>query len=393
MRNSRDVRPALADLPSTPSLTDPALEILAELLTMPTAPFAEHYVIDCVRRFCVYHPDIKLTQDPAGNVLLRLRRESAAVARPLCLTAHMDHPGFVAIHMIGPGRLKASWRGGVPIEYFEGARVRFYDETRWIRGRVVSTRPVREHDTLRVDTTEIDVKGDVPPGSVGMWDFPDPRVRGERVLARGCDDVAGTAAVLSALHRVHETRGPCDIYALLTRAEEVGFVGAIAACRHRTIPRKCLVVTVETSSELPHVKMGRGPILRVGDKASTFTPAATAYCRAVADDLTIRDRAFRYQRHLMDAGTCEASVFCQFGYDATGLCIALGNYHNVNRRTKRLAPESIHLDDYELLVRWFVALAQSATPYTGADEGFASRLERIERSYARLLAGSVRSPR
>jgi hypothetical protein len=45
----------------------------------------------------------------------------------------------------------------------------------------------------------------------------------------------------------------------------------------------------------------------------------------------------------MDGGTCESSAYCQRGYDATGICIALGNYHNMNVRRKRIGPEYVDL--------------------------------------------------
>ena len=82
--------------------------------------------------------------------------------------------------------------------------------------------------------------------------------------------------MLCAIHELARGRRSCDAYFLFTRAEEVGFVGALAAARLKTIPQRCFVVAMETSTQLPHAKMGDGPILRVGDRASTFTSSATA---------------------------------------------------------------------------------------------------------------------
>lgn len=367
--------------------------ILHEVLSLPTAPFAEHNVMAYVQAFCAARPALKLTCDPSGNLLIHVHRGGARVSRPVCLTAHMDHPGFVADRMIQPQRLRAYWRGGVPIEYFEGAKVRFQVDGRWIKGRVESTRPVREHEKLRVDTTVVAVPREVPPGSIGMWDFPDPQIRGNRVFARGCDDLAGLAGILCCLDELTSSRKPCDAWVLFTRAEEVGFVGAIASCRHETVPRRCVLVTVETSSVLPHAPMGEGPILRVGDKTTAFTPAATAFCRQVAEALAAKDPAFRFQRKLMDGGTCEASAFCQFGYEATGLCMALGNYHNVDRRRKKLAPEYVDVGDFENLVKWFIALVRWPKAYDGLDGEFRKRLDAIERSYKVLLRDSLHLPR
>lgn len=180
-------------------------------------------------------------------------------------------------------------------------------------------------------------------------------------------------------------RPACEAYFLFTRAEEVGFIGAIAAARARTIPRKCFVVAMETSSERPFARIGDGPILRVGDKSTTFTHAATAYCNDVARDLSSRDKHFKFQRKLMDGGTCESSAYCALGYEATGLCVALGNYHNVDARRKELAPEFIDLNDYENVVRWFVAIARSNQEYSGRDRDMDKQISNLEARWNSLL--------
>ena len=198
--------------------------------------------------------------------------------------------------------------------------------------------------------------------------------------------------MLCCIDALSRSRAGCDAYFLFTRAEEVGFVGAIAAVRAGTIPKKCCVVAMETSSELPNARMGDGPILRVGDKASTFTSAATVHCGAVADDLARKDKSFRYQRKLMDGGTCESSAYCALGYDATGLCLALGNYHNVNTKRRRLGAEYIDLNDFDRVVKWFVTLSRTVRPYTGRDETLRAKLLELERTHKALLRRSRRAP-
>lgn len=385
--------------------------ILHEVLALPTAPFAEHHVIEYVQRFCRVRKNVQLTTDRAGNLLVRVRIGSRTVKRPVCITAHLDHPGFVAERMIGRGRLRAFWRGGVPPEYFVGSRVRFYDDGRWIPGRIASVKTALNEDRELVDTADILLSRpeavskraakngrrraavvDVPAGSVGMWDFPDPQIRGDRIYARACDDLGGAAAMLCAIDELVRAGEFCDAYFLFTRAEEVGFVGAIAACRLKTIPRRCFVVAMETSSERPNARIGDGPILRVGDRASTFHHPATAYCHRIARELE-KAGGFRYQRKLMDGGTCESSAYCRLGYEATGICVALGNYHNVDAKRKRLGPEYISVSDFTDVVRWFTELARAPHPYTGGDDLLDGRLKSLEQNYRKLLLGSVRQPK
>jgi len=361
--------------------------ILHDMLSIPTAPFAEHRVIDYIERFCGKRKRLKLTRDRVGNVLVRVRIGRRVVKRPVCITAHLDHPGFVADRMTAKGYVRAFWRGGVPPQYFLRSKVRFDVDGEWVHGVIRSVTP-RGKRRNRVDTAVAEVPRDVPPGSIGMWDFPDPVVRGTRIYARGCDDLAGAAAMLCAIDELVRSGKSCDAYFLFTRAEEVGFIGAIAACRLKTIPAKCFVVAMETSSERPFAKMGDGPILRVGDKASTFTHAATAHCHRIARELARSDKRFKYQRKLMDGGTCESSAYCTLGYEATGLCVALGNYHNVDAKRRKLAPEYIDLDDFDNVVKWFVELARAPRPYTGLDGVLDEQLHKLERRYRSLLRSS-----
>src|SRR5690606_999196 len=126
--------------------------------------------------------------------------------------------------------------------------------------------------------------------------------------------------------------------------------------------------------------------LRVGDRDAIFTPGLTAFCRDVADDLAKADKTFQYQRKLMDGGTCESAAFCELGYDATGLCIALGNYHNMDRARKRIAAECIDLRDWNGLVKWFVALATSTREYRPqGNPAFKELLDLLDREYTPLL--------
>ena len=184
--------------------------ILHDMLALPTAPFAEHVVIDYIERFCSRRRNLVLTRDAAGNVLVHVRRGSRRVSRPVCITAHLDHPGFVAERMTGPHRLRAKWRGGVPKEYFVGAGVRFFAQGMCVKGRITSIKTVKREGREHVDRATLYVADRVPPGSIGMWDFPDAMVRGSRIYARGCDDLAGAAALLCAIDELTRRQEGCE---------------------------------------------------------------------------------------------------------------------------------------------------------------------------------------
>lgn len=362
-------------------------QILTELLALPTAPFAEHAVIEYIEQFCLRRPrNLSLSRDRAGNVLIHYRRGRARRRPVVCLTAHLDHPGFVADRMTGPDRLRAFWRGGVRRSYFVGTGVRFWVDAGWVRGVILSAKVGGRGAAARVRTVQVRIRTSVPRGAVGMWDLPEPKIKNGLIYARGCDDLTGAAAMLCTIDELTRTRTTGEAYFLFTRAEEVGFIGAIAACRYQTIPRRCLVIAVENSSQLPNARIGDGPILRVGDRASVFPPAATAYCGRVASALAKRDKSFVFQRKLMDGGTCESSAYAEFGYAATGLCVALGNYHNMDLKRRRIAPEYISIRDFENLVKWFVALVKFDESDRKSEPELRARLLSLEREYAGLLA-------
>ena len=49
-----------------------------------------------------------------------------------------------------------------------------------------------------------------------------------------------------------------NLLGAITRAEEVGFLGALALAAKRTLPGNALVISLETSRELPGSTMGPG---------------------------------------------------------------------------------------------------------------------------------------
>jgi endoglucanase len=306
----------------------------------------------------------------------------------------MDHPGFEVTRRIGAGRVRAKWRGGVELSYFKGARVRFFVNGKWVKGTIKAVKPLKTKPgaVRRADTVEVELQGsaDVPPGSLGMWDLPKPALRGKRVVGPGCDDMAGLAGILCMLEVLCRKRANATVYCLFTRAEEVGFAGCLSGCVASTLPKRCAVVGIECSSELPTAKLGDGPILRVGDRMSVFSPRVGDYCREVAEGLVSKGKGFRYQRKLMDGGACESTAFCAYGYEATGICLPLGNYHNMNKSAKRIDSEYIDAGDFANMVEWFVALATCRRRFdANGDGGRKKMLESLRRKHERRLARTV----
>jgi putative aminopeptidase FrvX len=363
---------------------------LADLLCLPTAAYRESAILSYIERACRALAGVKTRYDRYGNLLAHYRHVPRT-ATPLAFVAHTDHPGFVAAEMLDRRTLRAHFRGGVKPEYFPKAKVRFSSEGGWVNARVLELTKVTPVAvpgwTGRPEEALLRVSGGVEPNAPGMWDLPDPVLHGDQVIARACDDVAGAGALLALLQRLSRKRARGEVYCLFTRAEEVGFMGAIAAARVHTIPKRLPVISIETSSALPNAPIGGGPILRVGDRLAVFTPELTAFCVRVAQALTQRRKSFVFQRKLMDGGVCEAYAFIAYGYAATGICVALGNYHNMDTRRVRIGSEYVSLRDWLGMVDLFEALVREETDWRRGDPSARANLDqRFEQGEPLLLA-------
>lgn len=359
--------------------TDRHEQWLVELTALPTVAGHEDRVVEWIERWAARRRDVRMSRDSAGNVLLKSTVRTRKT--PVFLTAHIDHPGFVVTSVDRSRRVGVEFRGGVHAPYFGDARVDLFDgDDRVHRGTVTDFDHRTSTGAVRLDRRS----GSLAAGDIGRWAFGSRSlgVRNGRLHAAGCDDLAGAAAVLAAFDEVRKNAP--QVRVLLTRAEEVGFIGAIAACKAGTIPERAELIVVENSRAFAAYPVGNGPVVRVGDASTVFdrelTNQLTRLVRSYADG---RPGA-RWQRKLMDGGSCEATAFGAYGYRATSLSLPLGNYHNMvdiggvldGSRPARVAPEFVSLDDFHGLVELLAHVA----PRLG-EAGEASLLERLDAIY------------
>jgi endoglucanase len=347
-------------------------------------------VAQYVQRFVAARPRLGLTRDRSGNLLIEIRR-AAPGTRPTArwvFAAHMDHPGLIADKMADRQTLEAHFRGGVHTDYVRGATVRFFQSDgdgadEQVRGTIVKANGRNPGGRADVpDHVRVRVAKPVGPGSPGMFDQGEGRVRGQRFYSRVCDDLAGAAAALTMLDRLQRRLPQSPVAVLLTRAEEDGFIGAIAAAKdHRLLRRTDRLIVLETSAMQPYAPQGAGAIIRIGDKSSIFNSSLSYFLTDQAGQLARRDKSFRFQRALMPGGTCEATVYDIYGYMAASICVALGNYHNMDRQRKRIGPEYVDIEDWQNMVKLLVHLARTGHQY---QPGHALLRQRIETRFARL---------
>jgi len=355
-------------------MAPPVLRILERLARQPTAPLHEQGVL---REAASIGRDagLRVRTDPFGNLVLRPPGPRRGPA--VWLVAHTDHPGF---DVIGPGRARLC--GGVQPSYLRrGTKLRMYHDGEPVPARLLgftkSTRIIR-----------FQRGSNVRRGDFGVWDLEDFRTTKGIVHARQLDDLAGSAVSLATLARTAKSIST-NLNVLLTRAEEIGFVGTLGAIASGLIPRDAWVVNVEASKALPGVEIGGGPIIRVGDRQRTFDASAEDLLLAARDRLP---KTKRVQRALMSGGTCEATAFSLFGYRATGVAIPLGNYHNMGLRN-RLEPEFVAAKDLATAVDLIENAARDARNPPARAERLRRRIDRQLRRYGpRLQATRPKIP-
>jgi endoglucanase len=373
---------------------DHELRWLLEVASMPTAAGREQRVMEWIRGWVAGRPDLAVEADEAGNLVVRAAGAGAEASRPLFLTAHLDHPALVVERVLGPATLLASFRGGVLEPYFRAARVRVHASIGGSAlGTVIEYAKKEPFPECQVELDDGAAGDRCRPGDVAVWDLPAASVHEDEVRAPACDDLSAVAAALAALDRVRGKPEAAGVRVLFTRAEEVGFIGAIAACRLGTIPKAARIIALENSRSFED-----SPIVRVGDRISTFSPALTSSVAKVAEALASREpgpgaERFRWQRKLMPGGACEASAYQAFGYEATCVCLPLGNYHNMADLSRVQAGDEGAIAaarvDHEVISRrdygWLIDLLEACAVGMERVEPLATRLERVYAEKAFVL--------
>jgi putative aminopeptidase FrvX len=338
---------------------------LDKLLSVPTAPFREHLIRDTVGEILLRRK-IPFFEDPAGNVVVGFASAAAyqralarSVRQPMrILVAHMDHPGFHGVQWRTPNALRVRWHGGSPRRHLAGSPVWLSDRDGLV-GQGVLTRVKMHRSGHFIESAEVRVarrsllRDPKAPDLFGGFRFRAPVWRsGKRIYTKAADDLVGVFAIVETalvLFRKGSPRYP--FAAVLTRGEEVGFVGAIAHLEQKWLQnanRPVVFVSLETSRALDGARIGKGPVVRLGDRRTVFDANALQVLVDVAD----RVLPGRHQKRIMDGGACEAAAATVWGVPAVGISVPLGNYHNQGieggpdcRGVDGPAPEMVHEDD------------------------------------------------
>ncbi len=366
-----------------------ALGFLARLGAQPAVAYHEAGVASVVREI-LDEIGVGYSIDPFGNILAWLPGCRADVP-PLAVVAHMDHPGFELTGRSGnAGEFVADALGGVPASSFAAGvplQVILPDGQ---RAKAVTVGPYGEESQRKavVLVADAGIADELPLPAAAVFDLVDFEMDGEYIRMRAADDLAGCASALATMARLTRSGQPPegDVYAMFTRAEEIGLIGARLAAEARLLPPETLVISVESSRALPGAEQGRGPVIRVGDAGSTFDADAESALIRAREVLNEQEGGFTAQRQLMSGGVCEASAFAACGYCATGIAFPLGNYHNGSPEGL-IEAEYIHADDY----LGGVALMEEAARRVSdrASIAFQTRLRSVPENMRLRLLGHV----
>jgi putative aminopeptidase FrvX len=330
------------------------LSTLRRLTSTPTAPYDELEVRSVLHELIGEH-GLHFQTDAFGNTVVRVRR--GMPRNKVAFVAHLDHPALRVVSRKG-AQLVCRAEGGVPAVGLKNCKVLFPRLPGGpVMGTVVSTKVVKHGDRLRVEQAVVSVPAKGAQPDVGDYAIPNITPfaqKGTRLKVRVADDLAGATAVLAALARLAHQDTACEAWGIFTRAEEVGFHGAVALSLGGLLPRDLAIVSVECSKAMDGVTLGKGPVVRLGDRGGPFDPRAVALVAGAAR--TLEADGFAYQSALMGGGTCEATAFGAFGYRSAGIALPLLAYHNQGPRG--VAPEEIDVRDLEGAVRLMCAVAE-----------------------------------
>jgi putative aminopeptidase FrvX len=385
-------------------------ELLTTILSKPAAPFREKHVSSTVSSL-LSAARVPYFTDPVGNIVVGVHsaKEYAKLVKtkttePLRIfIAHMDHPGFHGVRWVSDSEMEFQWHGGSPTQHLEGARVWVASSSEiFDRKQVHATTHSVEmipsgmaisKGLVRFNTSEVSKKYPDAVKLYGGFDFREfIWQEGELVYSKAADDLIGVYAICSmAMDFFKKKRKTPPFIGLLTRAEEVGFIGAIGHFQLgwlKPAKRPLLAVSLETSRTLPGADIGKGPVVRLGDRYTVFDAGALRVFTKLAEEVL----PGAHQRRVLDGGSCEATAATVFGIPAIGISVPLGNYHNQSfeggpdsRGHLGPAPEFVHQKDIEGLQKLCAALLRPKLEWNKPWEQRGAEFKKQIKKYQPLL--------
>lgn len=330
------------------------IPLFQHLTSVPTAPFRETAVAAKALQWIARHLGRRVAVKRVRGGLIATYR-GAGKAPALAVAAHLDHPAFRVETLTKVGAV-VRMQGRLPPHLLEGVAVEAFT------ARPADNRPVARgvlgaalegEELWPVSWTQAPGPG-VKPAFLILALTP-CEVKDGWLSSRSIDDLIGVSMGLEAMRRLAAARAKVNFTVLMNRAEEVGLVGACEMAMSGVLSPDDSYLSVESSRELPGSRPGRGPTIRLGDRASAFDANLIALLDEAAARL--RRRGTKVQRLRLTGGTCEGTAYLAFGFEAAGVAVPLVNYHN-GWGARKIAPERVRVSDVEGGVRLLVEAAK-----------------------------------
>lgn len=375
--------------PKHPSLPARLKKTLQEVLSVPTGPFMENFLIDAITaRLKKLAPRIAVKRDRFDNLLIQYReapRKPAAFA----FQAHLDHPGFRYREQTSSKGGIAEVLGGMSPNIV-GGKIRFYSTARASGVSAKILECFSEPDasvpfSAKRVMVRISHRGPVAEGTLGMWDYPALKETRGFLKGRAFDDNLSVATLIFLLEDCARKKVASNFDVLLTRAEEVGFIGCLATLEHKTFKLPKLIVNLEMPRANNHIEIGNGVVVRVGDANLNYDVLLTASLQLLASQLSEKSPSFKFQRRLGFTGGTEVAPFILAGYSAGALCVPVEHAHNRDDQG-RPQPERVAVSDLLSFLEMITALAVTAPDLKAPRALLLKRFEQyLKSSEARLL--------
>jgi len=287
-------------------------------------PGRESEALAVIRDMVKLRSKLIMSQDSFGNVIVRHDKEHRGA--PLFFSAHIDHPALV-VTSIREESLLIEYRGGSKDVCYEGAEALIVTRSGDVSLRILH----HEESDSASPLFTCEMHNDVQVGDVGTLSATRESF--------ACDDMAGVSALLHAMDRIDERSIPGPIRLIFTRAEEIGMIGAIGACRAGVIPLGSRVIAIDARNDVQSQRL----IVSNRDRTGPVSPRLVADC--------VRCGCEEDENYV---SATEAGAYGAFGFESVAVTFPIGYMHNNDKG--RSVPEQMDAVVYSQLVERIAAL-------------------------------------
>ena len=266
------------------------LDLIRNLCKIPSVSGREEklrdFIISKIEGCCEYEVD------QSGN-LICFKKGKKAAAKKVMVDAHMDEVGIIASYITEGGFVKFQTVGGIDTSVMLARKVVFENGTVGVVGmKPVHLLSADEKKTMpKAESLYIDIgaaskqeaESLISVGDVAVFYSEPLDLDTDKLLARGIDDKAGVAVLISIL----QLEAEYDFYATFSVQEEVGLRGAKTAA-YTVSPNAAVILEATTAADLSGVaedkkvcRVGCGPAISFMDRSTMYNKELFDFANAI----------------------------------------------------------------------------------------------------------------